>query len=252
MIYKKNFLREVICRADFTNPSLNINPDSLLLFKDKLGIPDVELKQNEIKSVELKLSANDPAFDIKTVGRSGTFSLNGGIEKIIIDPMSISLTVNSYTDFKTFYDLFTKAFNTLLDVAEIKEFKRLGLRYINVFNNLPDINTLADWAKYLDKSFISFYANIVMPDQSFSLRRNMNNIIFSNGDYILSTNIGVWNENFPGKIINQEFVLDLDCYIDNFILDSDEIIKRPIIMNSVNTNFFNKIITNELKKIMDT
>ncbi len=176
--------------------------------------------------------------------------MNDGIHKFHVDNDSLLLIANKYINFNSFFDIFKKGFNAFLEVVDVREYKRIGLRFINRIE-VPSIDNISSWSQYINQNLIPNYECITLPDSDFSLRRNMNDIFLGNGEYFLRYRTGIWNKEFPSKIIDEEFIIDIDCYIDNVVLDRVDILNRPPLMSNITCNSFKFIATPELISLME-
>lgn len=248
-MYKKNFIKEVILRADFDKPQ-KWEPDVLKAIKSKLTFEDVELKESQIKQLAIGVSKEDQVLNVSNIGYKGIYSFENNKSKFVLDPESFLLTTSEYKKFDLFFDNFQKGFNSLQQILKIKEFKRIGLRFVNIIK-LDNVKKSSDWKKYINPNFIPKYDNINFEDANFSLRRNMNRFVFGDGEYFVQFNIGIWNKNFPSKITEQEFIIDIDCYIDNVILEVNDIINKPPLMSDITYNSFKLIIKSKFEEILE-
>lgn len=251
-MYKRNFIDEVILRVDFNQPLQDLTTEKLKEFQLQFKI-ESEIKEDIIQQFEFKLEkSKDPNVNFKTIGRRGTFSLEGGINKLILENIALSLSTSKYKEFKSFEEIFLQGFEIFNEIFGISEYKRIGLRFINRIK-LDELQIFENLSEYINQEYFINYNNITPTEPLFekiTLRRNINNLILSDGEYIIQVNMGVWNNNFPGKIVENELIIDLDCYVQNLILEKEEVIKRLPKMSDLNTSYFNFLITDKLKTFM--
>jgi len=246
--YKRNFIIEALIRIDFNGP-INLTSPILKKFKKNLKIENIEFEEKTVKKVDLRLKEKNQIFSIENIGKAGVYNFDNGYSRFEIDFEKFFLLSNKYVSFSKFFDNFKKGFLTIQNLLNIKEFTRIGLRYINKIK-FENIKSLKDWKKFINKDFIPNYSKIENVNnilKNFDLRRNFNLFVFSDGEFFVNINLGIWNDNFPGKIMNNEFILDIDCYIDNVILNDEDILKKPERMNRIAFKYFDLITTQELK-----
>jgi len=247
-VYQRNFISEVILRVDF-NKSIALTSENLRTFKDALKY-EVEYKEESVTKYEMKFEKDNQSFNIVNIGKLGSYLLKSHNAKFIFDHEKFLLTTNKYVRFSAFYDLFKTGVLIMQGVIDINEFKRIGLRYINTIE-LDELKALSDWREFINADFIPDYSKIRIDASNFSLRRNMNTFIFKDGEYAVNVNLGLWNREFPSIISNDKSViLDIDCYIDNVLLNKEDILSKPDNMNKVALLYFESLITDKLRKIM--
>ncbi len=249
-MYKTNFIKEVILRIDYNTPISDLQSDSLKRLRSMSIFQGSEFNEEIIKGIELKFEQEEQSFRMSTVGMRGTYSLDDGIHIFRIDNQAFSLTASKYTRFDSLFSIFRSGFNAFQEVFAVEEYKRIGLRFINRIE-IDQLAGITSWKEYINPHLIPNYEHITLPENGFTLRRNMNDIFLGNGEYFLRYRIGIWNKEFPSKIIDDEFIIDIDCYIDNIVLDRDDILNRPPLMSDTTFNSFKFIGTPELISLME-
>jgi uncharacterized protein (TIGR04255 family) len=138
----------------------------------------------------------------------------------------------------------SEGFKTVLTVKTIK---RLGLRYINEIE-IKENNPI-EWGKYIDEKLlggIEFAKSIER-----TLSRSMGQIALKEDDANIIFNYGIWNKDYPAKITDKQFVLDIDVFsslpsdAEDFDLGSE--LKK---LNQHADNIFEKSITDDLRDIL--
>lgn len=247
-MYKKNFITEVILRIDFETPLTELTSESLKKLRSVDILQQSDFKEQEVKLLEAKLAPAEQELRISTVGSKGTYKLNDGVSTFILDNGAFLLTADKYEQFDPFFDIFKKGYRALQDVVSVAKFKRIGLRFINRIE-VDRLSGITAWKDYINPGLIPNYEGIALPN--FSLRRNMNEIFLSDGEYVVHYRIGIWNKDFPSKIVDKEFIVDIDCYIDNVVLESDDILNKPPLMSQITYDSFKFIATSELIKLLE-
>lgn len=252
--YKKNFITLAYLRIDFNN-TINLTSDILKKFKERLcfkylEFKDLEFKEGTIKKLELKVDKEDQSFSVMNIGKKGTYKFDKGSAKFTLDHEKFLLLANKYERFSSFYEKFKTGFSVMQQVIKINEFKRIGLRYINTID-LDEIKELSDWKKFIKPDIVPNYAKIKIGNSKFSLRRNMNRFLFGDGEFFVNIHSGIWNKNYPSKLTDKGYILSIDCYIDNVILESEDILSKPGEMNEIASKYFDFLITSKLKLIME-
>ena len=247
-VYKKNFISEALLRIDFQTP-IDLTSDVIKKYKTDLGIADVELKERSVQQVQMKFEKDNKHVDWINVGTSGQYIFNEGKSFFELDPQHFLLLTNRYEHFPGFIEIFRLGYVKFQALVAVKEFKRIGLRFLNKIK-IKEGMELNEWQKYINHDFIPNYSSTNSPLDKFSLRRNRNLFVYGDGEYLINIHTGIWNNNYPGIISDQEFILDIDCYVDNIILSDNDILKKPHEMSDLTFKYFELIASDDLKALM--
>ncbi|GAH10175.1 unnamed protein product, partial [marine sediment metagenome] len=114
-----------------------------------------------------------------------------------------------------------------------------------------EVKELSDWKKFIKPDIVPDYATIKIENSKFSLRRNMNLFVFGDGEFFVNIHSGIWNKNYPSKITDKECILNIECYIDNVVLESEDILSKPRKMDKIAFKYFEFLITSKLKVILE-
>jgi len=205
--YKKNYLEEVIVRADFASP----------IFK---------LKNSLTRPIEKKIISYFPVTDIvNTIKINENIKLNewnfygGNREKYLkISQNCLIIDYNKYSSFEILKNEFLDLINQLINLEPELQLKRFGLRYKNVikFNGKNPTN----WDKFFNKNLISIFK---IPKYKNEITRAFSNLSLKSGDVMLTFQYGMHNPDFPLTIKKKIFILDLDAYTDKLIKGDKDI-----------------------------
>ena len=247
-IYKKNFVSEAVLRVDFAKVQ-SINSDTLKALHSNLKREDAEFKEQTVTEYKLQIEKDNQQLKIANVGKLGTYDLVKDRAKYIFDHEKFLLTTGQYVRFSTFYELFKTGYGLMNDLTKAEEYKRIGLRYINIIN-LDDISGEVRWRDYINQKYIADYSDLQGDFPNATLRRNMGLYVMKEGDYLINLQVGIWNKNYPGIVTDKEFIVDIDCFIDNVTLDSNDVISYPPKMNIMACRYFETVITDNLRTLM--
>lgn len=252
-MYTKNYLSEVILRIDFVEQKKEFNIEYFKILKDKLKeqYPDIELETRSIKTLEFNITDKESnTTDIKTVGYLGIIKFNQNMDKIELDSNHFSLSTSNYTKFIEFAKPFEYGLKTIQLSHEIPNIKRVGLRFVNKFID-EGIKEISDWSEYIHSSFLPKYGITKQPfvESNYTLRRNLNDFFFSDGDLTLHLKLGIWNPEFPSIITENELIVDIDCY--SSIISTESIVLKKIYdMDHAAYKLFDNIITDKMKEFL--
>lgn len=237
MVYKKNYLSDVIFKLHFP-VILGLVENAPKEFQDKIikNFPILE----PIQQVQIHIENRGLEFNTERKNRTvWKFKSKDGSANIELDYESLAIIQNKYTDFTTFRELVSTISSIFFTIYPDIVIKRLGLRYINQIK-LTEKDFFV-WDKYINENFISFL-NFV--DDKNNLRRILSTIELDNGnDSNLIIKYGIFNSTYPGKITQKEFILDYDCYT-NIEFENTKLLEKC-------DEFHKTIIQNFEKSILD-
>ncbi len=251
--YNKTFISQVICRVDFLNYIKNEEIfDQIIIDKITEFFPKKEMEQ-VIKFNTIKIEGDSSPASANIHGSSieglqNTFTNREGTNKIILSNKFLIFDYKQYDTFETLLDCFSSVIKNIEATLEKFSSLRIGLRYINVMST--------DKLK-IQKGFFCpnvAYAtsnNIVELDVQFKLIRSMQTAEYRVDNMMLNFRFGLYNPNYPSKVIKKDFILDYDCFIQEIISNSNEIIeyiKRG--HNSIQI-MFESSITSKLRAVMN-
>ena len=209
--YKKNYLKEVIAVINFAMPIKALNksilPDNILeILKARYPIPEPTkaFSQEIIFNVEDKTSqTNNHEF------QQFVYHSSNKEKTITINQNLITVSIKNYKNYDEF------KLDVIEPIEEISKLEgeayiiRTGLRYVNVFQNKT--NKYNELIKKFNPMIISPFRNIVDEE---NLSRLINISEYTYDEIKCRVQSGIFNPDFPAKIKNREFVLDIDTFID--------------------------------------
>lgn len=244
--YKKNYLKQVIFRADFDRIELG----DFEAFKKELSdnFDKIEKQKGKIGNFELNIDSGQVVNNFEEV-EIWQFIDSKTSNKLELGPTHCLLEYFSYADSKKLLNDINSYCANVLDRHEIKTVTRIGLRYINQIE-LQDIKKINDWSRYISgdllKSTDFFKKNGKAPI------RILDHIEFKTEEFNTVFKYGIWNDRYPTPITNDAYILDIDCYtrlpIDLTDNNLEDVAKK---LNEEAENIFNFSITEQLKKEMD-
>lgn len=258
MLYKTNYLSQVILRLDFSQVE-NWKDNDISEYLKKIFLKEFsELKEipNKGYTINLKSSTDEPIFEKTNDGLFYKFTKNENndyIKSIIITSSYITLKYNGkyYNGFQTIIDHDLDLIIKCLTLLDINEILKMGLRYINEINE--NTENLIDSYKWVDSRFRMMESekeNHFLDECNENMIRSMSKLEYFIGDYKFIFQYGEFNSNYPSKIFKNNFVLDYDCQL----MDIDNIsnIKNNIKkMSSFIYKFFENSISDELRQKLE-
>lgn len=242
--YKKNYLKQVIVRTDFLNPIHSLNeglPNEISsVIKDFFPIAE----PREVLALDFQIS---PEVSDKKQTKLMEWNFHGKErdKRLSISEKNMYISFNSYKSFEDLTTIFIKIVDSLFNTFKEMQITRLGLRYTNSIN-ITDTDVFG-WKSYLNKDLLSAF-NI--PDDKTKIARIFHTLELNYGNFNLRFQYGMPNPDFPSPIKKKIFILDYDAYYEGF-LKKEEIIENLPIFHSEIQKFFEKSITEKLRKKMN-
>ncbi|MFA5917386.1 MAG: TIGR04255 family protein [Candidatus Gracilibacteria bacterium] len=245
--FKKNYIDTVIFRIDFDN----INLEKISEFSKEIesDFPFISPKNilSKMFSVDekgelSKVQQNTIIWVSKSI--DGTKHLEIGNNYLFIEYKTYENRDKLIEDIR-----FIKIFLNLFGIEVIK---RVGLRYINLIKD-EKIKEVVDWNEYINNHLLG-NINFLLDDEDKLGLRYMSNIYIKEDKYRININSGIFNNDYPNIISNQEFVLDYDCstsYPITFSETEYDIIDTVKQMNDIISKLFIKSIEKKLIDLMN-
>ena len=243
--YKNNYLKLVIFRIDFS-PLLNLAKEILNpnLQKDFIAINFKDLTEHKLVEFETKFERGVKTDKFKSISL-WKFIDNEKHHQVSICENYLIIENLKYLGYDNYKDIVMQIFNIFSKYYE-PNINRFGLRYINEIN--LETGNPFDWSDYINESLIFSLNNFFGSKQS-DLCRYFGRYEMNKDDFMLTMQYGIVNSIFPNKIAKKEFVLDYDCHTKD-VENKDELYKKLDLFHNEINYFFEKSITNGLRKKM--
>mgnify|MGYP005812719527 CR=1 FL=1 len=245
--YRKNFLKQVIARVDFLSPlpgvDVAIPPRiaELAIGMFPIAEPrDAFTQEYEFSPQGVKAAKEERFKEWLFHGRERTKTLTVGRQMLIVEH-------KSYDTYEVIKDEFIRVLNRVAELEGAQP-SRLGLRYVNVIE-FPDEPRPTDWSAYLAPQLLSLFQFPPEQDRT-ALSRVFHNIEFAFDTFNLRYRLGMHNPDYPARIRQKLFVLDLDAYIKSAV-DIKSVAHLLDDFHSTIQRYFEQSITADLRRIMN-
>jgi uncharacterized protein (TIGR04255 family) len=244
--YKKNFLTEVIARADFVTPFPNFDtklPTELTEAALK-RFPIYEPQQRVERQIEVKpepgpISIKEHPFT------EWVFHGKEREKSLKITQTALVITYTRYTRFEEFRDEFLALFAATCQSFPDARIGRLGLRFINTVD-LDHVSggSVFDWSPYFKSELLSLFKFATEPK---NVSRIFHNLEFTYTDAQLRYQFGMHNPDYPAPIRRRIFILDFDAFSQG-LLEQNEIEPRLARFHSLIQEVFERSILDGLRR----
>ena len=239
--YRKNSIKEVICRLDFANPAsvfdARIPKEVYTVVRRFYPISEPQ----EIIGTKLQINPVTGPVMNNTVSKQWVFWSRDKKSSCTIQSSCIIFSIHDYTIFEDLRQAVIGIFNAVMNLDESIQGKRLGLRYIN---NI-EIGNHNDWitAQFFDA---------IKGHMSQNTMRLSTTLEYSVEDKDINVRLiyGYLNPDYPAAIRKEIFTIDIDAYTQSIIFD-DDLEKFIDDMHFEAQNCFEKMITDALRSEMN-
>jgi uncharacterized protein (TIGR04255 family) len=245
--YKKNFLKQVIVRVDLLNPLPDVDlrlPSRLTdLAVQSFPIPE----PRDAMASEYEISPKGMATKKEEHFKEWLFHGKERTKSLIINRQAVFVEHKSYQTFEVVKDEFIRILECISELFPDTQTSRVGLRYVNVIE-LKESNP-TNWSAYLAPQLLSAFQFPPEEDRP-ALSRVLNRVEFAFDSFNLRYISGMNNPDFPARIRQKAFVMDLDAYTQTAFDLRD--VKR--VLDDFHTkiqNYFEHSITDELRRAMN-
>jgi len=244
--YRKNFLKEVIVRVDLLSPlpgvDVSLPPPIAEIAVRDFPIPEPrEAVQRQVKFGPEGVASTEERikeFQFHGIDRTKTFTIGRQVALV---------------QYKTYqsYELVKGEFVRILDkVAEVFEgvrSSRVGFRYINNIEIAEQNPT--NWSAYIAPQLLSLFEFPPEEDRA-ALSRVFHNLELSLDSFNLTYRLGMHNPDYPARIRQKVFVLDLDAYTQSSVNIKDVGHLLDDFHGAIQ-RYFERSITDNLRRVMN-
>jgi uncharacterized protein (TIGR04255 family) len=207
--YKKNHLQEVVAVIQFASPIQALNeavlPEKVQAIL-KARYPIFESQ----KAITQNVIFNEQGMETNSSEYQQWVYHGETREKTIaVTQDSITVSIKQYKSYDEF------KLDVIEPIEEISKLEgnvyivRTGLRYVNVFPSKT--NEYNELIQKFHPMISSSFSNIIDPD---SISRLISVSEYIHDEVKCRVQSGIFNADYPAKIKNKEFVLDIDAFID--------------------------------------
>lgn len=246
-IYKRNFISQVVVRADFQVPFKAIKeslPDGFL-DEFRADFPVMEERDTQTQEVMLKVQHRQHEVRQKTSEPFKTWVLRSedGTQKLELCQDFVSFSASTYTRYSSFISSFLRALDTLVGNEDVA-YRRLGLRYIDEVR--PGEGKTLEWDSLIAPELTGSLA-FVGGDRFL---RSMGVIEVEIDGCRMRMQYGMPNPDYPAPAVDRLFVIDCDAYIPALIEHRD-LVADSERLNRLVYDYFERAIGDGLREMME-
>lgn len=249
--YKNSFLDQVIVRTDF----MEFIPNETIHCKETeaeirnyfplIGKSQI-VNRNAINfTIDIKNPQNtNTQNDIRSGIQKEFYTLNKK-NKIIISNMFLVFEIHEYKSFKEFNDCLKSIVQTVFTNCK-PTIVRTGLRYINLFKS----ERIKVRKKFFPTEIAACLKTKFEDEANMDMIRSMHLREYRIGNLSLNFRYGMYNPNYPGPMKDNNFTLDYDCFSNDALANSDDVLEVILHSHNAIQKLFESSITEDLRKEM--
>lgn len=212
--YAKNFITQVIIRADFAQGTVPLTQPGERVLTAAEGFPVRNSANRSRSEVRVQKTPQGPIKDTRTVNFiEHNFWTEDKLRRIAACSEYVFYETRVYEGFDAARDTFLDMLDAVAEQCPGMKIRRLGMRYINEIK-LPEADAGpglgADfWEHYINPSLLGglrFAAN------DGALARHMCTTELNYGTDRATVKYGIFNNEYPKPNRRREFILDVDTY----------------------------------------
>lgn len=250
--YQNPFLNQVIVRLDFMETLQNAKvfyeefERSIVKYFPKKG-KDQLIKLNEINvMINVKEPSESAASSELVVGLQKEYWDKNMTNKFIVSNRFIVFEINAYSSFEKMFEMINSIVPSFMAMTNVTV-QRMGIRYINIF----DPEKIKIRKNYFQSDVASSLSKKTQElDDDLKIIRTMHLAEYNFQNMHLNFRYGMFNPEYPNPLKKDNFVLDYDCFIQEAISSSAEIMQGIANGHKIIQKMFENSITDGLRKVM--
>lgn len=243
VVYNKNFIEQVIFHINYEQISLQ----NFFSFTETLPKTlEYEWRREERHEDNFQIGTD---WSMKRSTQL-SFVYSAILDKVSIeianDYFSIIYNGREYTN-KSIFDNALEVLRHFIERFNIQTYSRVSLRYIN---NIIQKQIEDSLETMINKSLLS---GSEFSKQLGDLSRSMGQSLINKPDCDIMIKYGYWNRDFPAKIIDRDFILDIEC-ISQLPLDASQNKIKDLFLkyNKEIDDIFEQSITEKMRKYLNS
>ena len=246
LCYKKHFLREVIGKVEFLNPLTGVEEalpkrvsgaalSNFAIAEPRVALQrQVQLRPDGIESEEQEL-------------KQWYFHSKDRTKTLMISQQAVYVQHTAYQKYDLLRDELLQVLRSIQQEYDDQPISRAGLRFVNSIE-LKEADPMS-WSAYLTPELLAVFQ---LPEASErpALARVFHNMELTFETFNLRYLFGMHNPDFPARIRQKVFILDLDAYTPTATALSE----IPSLMDTFHEaiqRYFENSITDTLRGVMN-
>ena len=250
-VYKRNYISNFLIRLDLDTKLDEGNYDKILKLltndypiNEKVDIQNRNIIINKDSDTpELVLS--EPEIKVRNILYNSERN-----ERITINSDSVLYETLKYTSYSKVKPILEKIMLSLKDDYGIKNFNRIGLRYVNLIKKpAKEKKDIFDWAGYINSNLL-FSNDFIKNENILQQLQTIEFKLDTDNDLLCRLQYGIPNRNMPADLMEKIYLIDIDGFT-NSMVEQEDVIKILDTIHEKNIAIFENCIDDELRREMD-
>ena len=250
-IYKKNYISNFLIRLDLDTKLDEGNYDKILkLLTSDYPINEKIDIQNRNIIINKDSDTPEPVLSEPEIKVRNILYNSERNERITINSDSILYETLKYTSYSKVKPILEKIILSLKDDYGIKNFNRIGLRYVNLIKKpAKEKKDIFDWAGYINSNLL-FSNDFIKNENILQQLQTIEFKLDTDNDLLCRLQYGIPNRNMPADLMEKIFLIDIDGFT-NSMVEQEDVIKILDTIHEKNIAIFENCIDDELRREMD-
>ena len=246
-IYKRNYISNFLIRLDLGTNLDEGNYDHIL----KVLSNDYPIYEKlDIQNRNIIINKDEPLLSEPEIKVRNVLYNSDRNERITINSDSIIYETIKYTSFSKVKPILEKIIVSLKEDYGIKNFNRIGLRYVNLIK-MPakEKKDIFEWSGYINPDLLLHNdfiknENILQQIQTIEFKLDPDNELICRLQY------GIPNRNMPADLMEKIFLIDIDGFT-NSMIELEDVINVLDTIHEKNIEIFENCIEDKLRSEMN-
>lgn len=248
-VYKRNFISNFIIRFDLETKLDEGNYDKILELLNE-DYPINEKLDIQNRNIIIDKDSDNPILSEPNIKIKNILYNSDKNERITISSDSILYETLNYISFSKIKPTIEKIILSLKENYGIKDFSRIGLRYVNLIKKpIKNKKDIFNWNNFINSKLL--FSNDFIDTET--ILQQINTIEFKldvENDLQCRLQFGIPNRNMPADLMEKIYLIDIDGFT-NSMVEQDDAIKILDIIHEKDIEIFEKCIEDELRREMN-
>jgi len=249
--YKRNYISNFLIRFDLDDKLVEGNYDNILksLSSDYPIIERIDIQNRDI-IINENSDTPEPVLSDPEVRVRNVLYNSERNERITINSDCVIYETLKYTSFSKIKPTLEKIILSLKNDYSIKNFNRIGLRYVNLIKrSAKEKKDIFEWSGYINSNLL-FNNNFIKNSDILQQLQTIDFKLDTENDLFCRLQYGIPNRNMPADLMEKIFLIDIDGFT-NSVVEQEDVLKILDIIHEKNIEIFENCIDDKLRWDMD-
>lgn len=250
--YKRNYISNFLIRLDLETNLEEGNYEKLIsILNENFPLKEKHDIENRKITIDTKDKNNPkPILSSPEIKIQNILYNTSKNERITINSDSIIYESLNYKSYSIVKPILEKIINSLNKDYGIKNFNRIGLRYVNMIKfPVKSRDEIFNWNGYINEKII-FNNGFVDNKNLLQEVKTIDFKLDEENELLCRLQTGIPNRNMPANLMEKIYLIDIDGYT-NSMVEQESAIQILDTIHDKNIEIFEKCIGDNLRRDMD-